>query len=87
MANAAACAKWYASGNSAATPTAFHEANSSKAMASRTGSSLPPLMLGAFSSDQCTASDSASTLPTPIGVSMGSRAFMSLAWLVLAYAR
>ena len=72
MATAAATSESYASGNSAVTPTAFYEANSSKAMASRAASSQALLMLRAFSSDQCTASDSPSTLPTPIRVSMGS---------------
>ena len=66
------------------TPTAFNEANSSKAMASCAGSSPRLLMLLAFSWDQCTAWNSSSAHPTSIRVSMGSQAFMSLTWLVLA---
>ena len=83
MATAAASGGSYASGNSAATPAAFNEADSSKAMASCAGSSPRQLMLGAFVWDQCTASGSPSTLPTPIRVSMGSWAFMLLSWLVV----
>ena len=41
-------------------------------------------MLRAFFSDQCTASNSASTLAMSIRASIGSQAFMSLTWLVLA---
>ena len=50
----------------------------------RAASSQALLMLRAFSSDQCTASDSASALAPCIRVSMGSWAFMSLPWRVLA---
>ena len=78
MASAAASAESYASGNSAATPAAFNEANSSKAMASSAGSAPALLMLLAFSWDQCTAWNSSRAYPTSIRVSMGSQAFMSL---------
>ena len=84
MASAAASAESYASGNSAATPTAFNEANSSKAMASRAASAPALSMLMAFIGDQCTAWNSSSALATCIRVSMGSWAFMSLPWRVLA---
>ena len=47
---------------SAAPPTAFNEAANSEAMASRTASLPALLMLRAIISDQCTASNSASTL-------------------------
>ena len=84
MAAAAASADSYASGNSAAPPTAFNEANSSKAMASRAVVATALLRLLAFSWHQCTASHSSSARPTSIRVSMGSQAFMSLTWRVLA---
>ena len=84
MANAAASAVSYASGNSAAPPTAFGEANSSKAMASRAASAPALWMLMLFSWDQCTAWNSASALAPCIGVSMGSWAFKSLPWRMLA---
>ena len=72
MATAAASGESYASGNSAATPAAFNEANSSKAMASRADSATAILRLLAFSWHQCTASHSSSARPTSIQGSMGS---------------
>ena len=84
MASAAASGESYASGNSAALPTAFNEAASSKAMASRAASSPEFSMLMAFIGDQSMASNSSSALASCIRVSMGSWAFMSLPWRVLA---
>ena len=76
MATAAASSESYASGNSAALPTAFNEANSSKAMASRADSAPALLRLLAFSWDQCTASATApAPLRRPSGSALGSWAF------------
>ena len=84
MASAAASAESYASGRSAAPPTAFNEANSSKAMASSAGSTPALSMLKLFIWGQYTAWHSSSAHPTCIRVSMCSLASMSLTWLVLA---
>ena len=69
---------------SAALPTAFNEANSSKAMESRAASAPALSMLKLFIWGQCTAWHSSSARPTCIRVSMGSWASMSLPWRVLA---